>query len=202
MELIKMKSSASSACTAMADTNYTEKKYMTSNHRIAAGLPIGVPSEPSLFVSADIALPHLVIDINHQRKGHSGGPMHESQWASARHRVGHRDVDQKGSQNRLEKERVIHKRIRHSLLKQRSDASFTNHQICPLHDDNRDEICCIRSRQRLVPRSRLHREQGSLSVLIGIAIIVGVTRFIFPCPRFEVIIIVIAKRRHCIVQSA
>ncbi len=118
-------------------------------------LPEGVAVDPSSVVLPDPALPHLVIDVDHQREWHSGRPPRESQWPRTRHIVGRRLIHQEGAQQCLKEQRVIHKRVGHSLLKQRPDPRLTNHQIGPLHDDDRDKVRCVRPRQCLVPKSQI-----------------------------------------------
>ena len=114
-------------------------------------LPVRVAVHPSSLVLADPALADLVINVDHQREGHSRRPPREPQRAGIGHRVGHGDIDQKGAQNRLEEQRVIHKRVRHPLLKQRADPRLANHQVGPLHDDDGDEVRRVRPLQCLHP---------------------------------------------------
>merc|ERR1712115_103005 len=103
-------------------------------------LPVRVAVDPSSIVLPDPSLADLIINVDHQREWYSRRPPRESQRPRVGHRIGHRDIDQKGSQKSLKEERVIHKSVRHSLLKQRPNPRLTNHQIRPLHDDDRDKV--------------------------------------------------------------
>jgi len=115
--------------------------------------------DPSSLVLPDPSLSDLVVDVDHQREWYSSSPPRKPHWPGARHRVGKSDINQKGAQNRFKEQRVVHKRVCHSLLEQRTDPRLTNHQIRPLHDDNRDKVRSVRSRQCFDSRSSLHREQ-------------------------------------------
>ena len=94
--------------------------------------------------SAHDQFSQFIIGEYPQRKWNGGEPVSSADGTSPNPDVDNGDVAKETGKKGLKNQTEVHEGIQHALMTDGVHAGLANHQVGPLHNDNGNEVSCLR----------------------------------------------------------